>query len=41
MASVEIVADAGHLLVQDNPKGLARAIWATLEQDYGRARGKL
>ncbi|TFK83326.1 alpha/beta-hydrolase [Polyporus arcularius HHB13444] len=34
MKSMTTVADAGHLVVQENPRGLALAIWGILHIDY-------
>ena len=41
MASVAIVPDAGHLIVQENPRGLANTIWSTLVADNAPGKSKL
>ena len=39
MKSVRTVSEAGHLTVQDNPRGVALAIRDILMGDYGREVG--
>lgn len=39
MASVDYVPGAGHLIVQERPRELARAIWTALASDFETARG--
>ena len=41
MASVTTVRGAGHLVVQEKPRGLALAIWNILLRDYGRPKSNL
>ncbi|TBU57225.1 Alpha/beta hydrolase family-domain-containing protein [Dichomitus squalens] len=39
MKSIRTVSGAGHLAVQDNPRGVALEIWRILEDDYGGQGG--
>ncbi len=41
MKSITTVADAGHLVVQENPRGLALAIWGILHIDYAPIASRL
>ncbi len=41
MKSITTVADAGHLVVQENPRGLALAIWSILHIDYAPIASRL
>lgn len=41
MASVATVPDSGHLVVQENPQGLARSIWDILCTEDGPSMSKL
>ncbi|KAJ2974055.1 hypothetical protein NUW54_g11954 [Trametes sanguinea] len=36
MRSIVRVAQSGHLIVQENPRDLALALWGILHEDYGR-----
>ncbi|KAI0648725.1 alpha/beta-hydrolase [Trametes meyenii] len=39
MRSISRVAGAGHLVVQEDPRGVAMALWAILHEDYARPLG--
>ena len=36
MKSVARVPGAGHLVVQESPRGVAQAVWDVLRADYAR-----